>query len=377
MSSHRALRSAGAVPLLRLPSPPPRRRAAPSARPRAPRPAPARRPTGPGRAKKGKKAAKGRGQPLDGLTAATEEEAEKDWRAMRGLPPLPENDDDDDDEPAALAQQPPPPKRKRKAEGAPIMPVRASKRIADRRLEASAASTTIPLPPSAAPAAPAAPAVPAVSAAPAVPAAPAALPAAPAAALPAAAAPPTPAANALRSRNDPVVGANGFRLLHPQHHFVRGTDQSQHLTMSYTDNTQPGVTQFIRYTPRGPRGAGAAPAIDWNAAADIAKLNRWTCQVLKRHGAASLRPDVTHFTPGERQWLRDYGRRLEADLTNNGTAVPTREEQASAFNARWAGTVVEPGNRQAGRTRPTRTSHSLESEIYRSKLYPDSLRGRR
>ncbi|KKY21668.1 hypothetical protein UCDDS831_g04193 [Diplodia seriata] len=366
MSSHRALRSAGAVPLLSLPSPPPRRRAAPSARPRAPRPAPARRPGGPGRVKKGKKAApKRRGQPLDGLTAATEEEAEADWRAMRGLPPLPQNDDDDDDdEPAALAQQPPPPKRKRKAEGAPIMPVRASKRIAARRLEASAASTTIPLPSPAAPPAPAAPA---------------ALPApAPAAAPPAAAAPPTPAANALRSRNDPVVGANGFRLLHPQHHFVRGTDQSAHLTMSFTDNTQPGVTQFLRYTPRGPRGgAGVAPAIDWNAAADIAKLNRWTCQVLKRHGAASLRPDVTHFTPGERQWLRDYGRRLESDLTNNGTAVPSREEQARAFNARWAGTVVEPGNRQAGRTRPTRTSHSLESEIYRSKLYPDSLRGRR
>ncbi|OJD31305.1 uncharacterized protein BKCO1_5000051 [Diplodia corticola] len=194
-------------------------------------------------------------------------------------------------------------------------------------------------------------------------------------------APPTPAANALRTLADPVVGRNGFTLLHPQHRFTRGRDQSQHLTLHYTDNTQPGVRQTHTYTPRPRRdaatGTTSTPSIDWTSPADIARLNRWTCQVLKRHGAASLRPDVTWFTGEERRWLRDLGERMARELRECGTPVPTREEQARMFNARWAGTRVGPGERQEGRVRPVRTPHSLESEIHRSGLYPASLRARR
>lgn len=188
-----------------------------------------------------------------------------------------------------------------------------------------------------------------------------------------AAPPPPPPTTALRSRSDPVTGSNGFRLLHPQHHFVRGPDQTAHLTIRFVDNTAPGVTQTHTYTSRKQGGRAPAP-IDWNSAADIARLNRWMCQFLKRSGAASLRQDVVSYTPEEREWLRALGRKMAEEIeSGERNAAYTREEQVRLFNDVWAGTVLQEG-RHAGQQRPVRTAASLESEINRSGLYPASLK---
>lgn len=184
---------------------------------------------------------------------------------------------------------------------------------------------------------------------------------------------PSHASTALRARSDPVIGSNGFRLLHQQHHFVRGADQTEHLTIRFVDNTQPGVTQTHTYTSRKQGGRAPQP-IDWNSSADIARLNRWMCQFLKRSGAASLRQDVVNYTPEEREWLRALGRRMAAEIERGErSAAYSREEQVRLFNDVWAGTVLQTG-RHAGKQRPVRTAASLESEINRSGLYPASLK---
>lgn len=171
----------------------------------------------------------------------------------------------------------------------------------------------------------------------------------------------------IRTRNDPVVGDNGFRLLHPQHHFAPGRDQSAHLTLRYTDDTLPGVEQTISYNSRG---ANKGAEIDWRSAKDMARLNRWLNQVLKRHGAASLRADVVWFTEAERAWLRGLGRRVERERKD----VWTKERMTDEFNARWAGTVIEEAGRFYGRERPVRSKDALQSEIYRNSLFPKSLK---
>ncbi|GME47716.1 hypothetical protein GTA08_BOTSDO04239 [Neofusicoccum parvum] len=177
----------------------------------------------------------------------------------------------------------------------------------------------------------------------------------------------TPTAPDLRLKTDPVIGRNGFRLLHPQHHFIVGPDQSRHLTMTYTDNKHAGPQTYVY----GPRGANAAAPIDWSSKAHVARLNRWFNQVLKRHGARALRQDVVWFTAEERAWLRALGARMERD----GRVLPKRR-QAELFNARWAGSVIAAG-RHAGTTRPVRSVDSLQSEVFRNKLYPESLKRRK
>ncbi|KAB2572042.1 hypothetical protein DBV05_g9283 [Lasiodiplodia theobromae] len=182
-----------------------------------------------------------------------------------------------------------------------------------------------------------------------------------------------PATTALRSRSDPVTGSNGFRLLHQQHHFVRGPDQTAHLTIRFVDNTQPGVTQTHTYTSRKQGGRAPQP-IDWDSAADIARLNRWMCQFLKRSGAASLRQDVVSYTPEEREWLRALGRQMAGEIERGErNAAYTRDEQVRLFNDVWAGTIIQTG-RHAGKQRPVRSAASLESEIHRSGLYPAGLK---
>ncbi|KAF9637702.1 hypothetical protein BFW01_g8598 [Lasiodiplodia theobromae] len=182
-----------------------------------------------------------------------------------------------------------------------------------------------------------------------------------------------PTTTALRSRSDPVTGSNGFRLLHQQHHFVRGPDQTAHLTIRFVDNTQPGVTQTHTYTSRKQGGRAPQP-IDWDSAADIARLNRWMCQFLKRSGAASLRQDVVSYTPEEREWLRALGRQMTDEIERGDrNAAYTRDEQVRLFNDVWAGTILQTG-RHAGKQRPVRSAASLESEIHRSGLYPASLK---
>lgn len=171
----------------------------------------------------------------------------------------------------------------------------------------------------------------------------------------------------IRTRNDPVVGDNGFRLLHPQHHFTPGHDQSAHLTLRYTDDTLPGVEQTISYNSRG---VNKGAEIDWHSAKHMARLNRWLNQVLKRHGAASLRADVVWFTEAERAWLRGLGRRVERERKG----VWTKERMTDEFNARWAGTVIDEAGRFYGRERPVRSKDALQSEIYRNSLFPKSLK---
>ncbi|EKG16788.1 hypothetical protein MPH_05991 [Macrophomina phaseolina MS6] len=189
----------------------------------------------------------------------------------------------------------------------------------------------------------------------------------------AAAATPSPAlARRLRSRVDAVVtGKNGFRLLHPQHFFTPGPDQSAHLTIHYTDDdTLPGATKTHTY---GARGTFKDIAPDWSNADYITRLNKWYNQFLLRHGVAGLRPGVMPFSAAERAWLREVGARMERGEMRWG-----KNRLAVEYNKRWAGTVIEgedKGKGLNGKTRPARSRDALQSEIYRSELFPESVKG--
>lgn len=103
----------------------------------------------------------------------------------------------------------------------------------------------------------------------------------------------------------------------------------------------------------------------------MARLNRWTNQYLKRAGVPPLREPVVFYTEREKEWLRAYGQRVE-----RGEVEAGKERLGEAFNARWAGTVIEEG-RFEGERRPVRSAESLVSEVARGELFPEGLRKRK
>lgn len=135
----------------------------------------------------------------------------------------------------------------------------------------------------------------------------------------------------------PITGANGFRLLHPQPIFKRGTNGTAMLTMRYVERGNP-LPQRITYAARG---ALKHRAIDWHSDADISRLNNWACQFLRRKGCASLRGDMQErvWQEEEVEWLRREGGVLRGERVW-GTKGAFAGELARRFNEVWEGREV-------------------------------------
>lgn len=142
-----------------------------------------------------------------------------------------------------------------------------------------------------------------------------------------------PPATQYRTRDDPVVGANGFQLIGKQHFFQVGYDQTEHLTQRYTV-VENGVRSGVRtHTWEGNRGKTAAD-IDWNDKKTISRLNQWLAQWMRRScGVGTMRPNVNmlRWTEEEYDWLRQY----VADHPER----PPRKQVTTDFNNHFRGKV--------------------------------------
>lgn len=140
-------------------------------------------------------------------------------------------------------------------------------------------------------------------------------------------------ASQYRTRDDPVVGANGFQLIGKQHFFTVGYDQTEFLTQRYTV-VENGVRSGVRtHTWEGNRGKTAAD-IDWNDKKTISRLNQWLAQWMRRScGCGTMRPNVNklRWTEEEYDWLRQY----VADHPER----PPRKQVTTDFNNHFRGRV--------------------------------------
>lgn len=142
-----------------------------------------------------------------------------------------------------------------------------------------------------------------------------------------------PPAAQYRTRDDPVVGANGFQLIGKQHFFQVGYDQTEFLTQRYTV-VENGVRSGVRtHTWEGNRGKTASE-IDWNDKKTISRLNQWLAQWMRRScGVGTMRPNVNmlRWTEEEYDWLRQY----VADHPER----PPRKQVTADFNNHFRGRV--------------------------------------
>ncbi|KAF4544925.1 uncharacterized protein LTHEOB_5934 [Lasiodiplodia theobromae] len=163
-------------------------------------------------------------------------------------------------------------------------------------------------------------------------------------------------ANQYRTRDDPVVGANGFQLIGKQHFFTVGYDQTEFLTQRYTV-VENGVRSGVRtHTWEGNRGKTATD-IDWNDKKTISRLNQWLAQWMRRScGCGTMRPNVNklRWTEEEYDWLRQY----VADHPER----PSRKQVTVDFNNHFRGrvfTYVDNGGEQV--TMPAREDRQTEA----------------
>ncbi|KAK0647779.1 hypothetical protein DIS24_g7423 [Lasiodiplodia hormozganensis] len=162
--------------------------------------------------------------------------------------------------------------------------------------------------------------------------------------------------NQYRTRDDPVVGANGFQLIGKQHFFTVGYDQTEFLTQRYTV-VENGVRSGVRtHTWEGNRGKTTAD-IDWNDKKTISRLNQWLAQWMRRScGCGTMRPNVNklRWTEEEYDWLRQY----VADHPER----PPRKQVTVDFNNHFRGrvfTYIDNGGEQV--TMPAREDRQTEA----------------
>ncbi|KAB2572047.1 hypothetical protein DBV05_g9286 [Lasiodiplodia theobromae] len=173
-------------------------------------------------------------------------------------------------------------------------------------------------------------------------------------------------ASQYRTRDDPVVGANGFQLIGKQHFFTVGYDQTEFLTQRYTV-VENGVRSGVRtHTWEGNRGKTTAD-IDWNDKKTISRLNQWLAQWMRRScGCGTMRPNVNklRWTEEEYDWLRQY----VADHPER----PPRKQVTVDFNNHFRGRVFtyvdNAGEQVAMPAREDRQTEAIFTAMDRKKI---------
>ncbi|GME47707.1 hypothetical protein GTA08_BOTSDO04242 [Neofusicoccum parvum] len=166
-----------------------------------------------------------------------------------------------------------------------------------------------------------------------------------------------------------VRGKDGFELIGPRPSFVVGQDQTDKLTIHYFCNDKDGsrVKKSHTWSKTGERKVSD---LDWDSAVEMANLNKWANQWLRRWGCPPLREDMTlrKWTEEECQWLRD-----QAERHKYADPRPSAKQMCEEFNRFWAGRcemyVDENGEAKQTDPRPNRTVHGITSHVNRHNLW--------